>query len=271
MANRCISGCLVLSFLLLFCFAACSLAGAQTKKNSQQNLAGDLSRDLSEAKEKMVAAAQAYKESLQKLAPYAEADVKRASDTYEKRKLLFGQGIVSKKELQESEQALATAQSKLNEANTELTEADALIAEAMASDQPPDLPTGGYRATTALIRYNGSSAWSLKDAAKVEGFYTGKFGAALPISAFGQTSVHDKLGFDHREAMDIAVQPDSPQGEALMAYLRSQGIPFIAFRHAVPGSATGAHIHVGRPSHRIAPMTNAPVNNPAHNHSAANR
>jgi hypothetical protein len=55
--------------------------------------------------------------------------------------------------------------------------------------------------------------------------------------------------------MDVAVQPDSPEGEALMAYLRSQGIPFIAFRHAVPGSATGAHIHIGRPSHRIVPVT----------------
>ncbi|HUK91767.1 MAG TPA: hypothetical protein VLZ81_15295, partial [Blastocatellia bacterium] len=71
----------------------------------------------------------------------------------------------------------------------------------------------------------------------------------------GQTPVHDKLGFDHRDALDVAVQPDSAEGEALMAYLRSQRIPFIAFRHAVPGSATGAHIHVGRPSHRIAPAT----------------
>ncbi|MGH9825308.1 MAG: hypothetical protein ACREDR_18920, partial [Blastocatellia bacterium] len=54
------------------------------------------------------------------------------------------------------------------------------------------------------------------------------------------------------DAMDVAVQPDSPRGEALMEYLRKAGIPFIAFRHAVPGSATGAHIHIGKPSHRIA-------------------
>jgi hypothetical protein len=73
----------------------------------------------------------------------------------------------------------------------------------------------------------------------------------MPISAFGQTAVHDQLGFDHRNAMDVAVSPDSAEGQALMGYLRSAGIPFIAFRYAVRGSATGAHIHVGYPSHRI--------------------
>jgi hypothetical protein len=35
-----------------------------------------------------------------------------------------------------------------------------------------------------------------------------------------------------------------------MNYLSSQGIPFMAFRRAVPGSATGPHIHIGKPSQR---------------------
>jgi hypothetical protein len=30
--------------------------------------------------------------------------------------------------------------------------------------------------------------------------------------------------------------------------LRRAGIPFIAFRSAVAGAATGAHIHIGQPS-----------------------
>jgi hypothetical protein len=51
--------------------------------------------------------------------------------------------------------------------------------------------------------------------------------------------------------MDVALSPDSSEGKALMDYLRTQGIPFIAFHYAVPGSATGAHIHVGSPSHRL--------------------
>jgi hypothetical protein len=68
----------------------------------------------------------------------------------------------------------------------------------------------------------------------------------------GQTATHRKLGFDHRHAVDVAVHPDSAEGQVLMHYLRSEGIPFIAFRSAVPGSATDAHIHIGRPSPRIA-------------------
>jgi hypothetical protein len=51
--------------------------------------------------------------------------------------------------------------------------------------------------------------------------------------------------------MDVAVHPDSAEGRALIAYLRGNGIPFIAFRSAVPGSATGAHVHIGYPSHKF--------------------
>jgi hypothetical protein len=48
--------------------------------------------------------------------------------------------------------------------------------------------------------------------------------------------------------MDVAVHPDSAEGHWLLSYLRRAGIPFIAFRSAVAGAATGAHIHIGQPS-----------------------
>jgi hypothetical protein len=115
----------------------------------------------------------------------------------------------------------------------------------------PPPRVGATYTSAVMIRYNGPAHWALSDATKVEGFFTSQFHRALPISAFGQTAVHTQLGFDHSNSMDVAVQPDSAEGQALMSYLRSQGIPFIAFRHAVAGSATGAHIHVGYPSHRI--------------------
>jgi hypothetical protein len=53
--------------------------------------------------------------------------------------------------------------------------------------------------------------------------------------------------------MDVAVHPDSAEGRALMAYLQSQGIPYTAFRAPLAGNATGAHIHIGSPSRRLAP------------------
>jgi hypothetical protein len=32
--------------------------------------------------------------------------------------------------------------------------------------------------------------------------------------------------------------------------LRAEKIPFLVFRHAISGVATGPHIHIGRPSRR---------------------
>jgi len=61
----------------------------------------------------------------------------------------------------------------------------------------------------------------------------------------------DILGYDHRNAVDVALHPDSAEGKALINHLQNQGIPFLAFRAAVPGVATGPHIHIGNPSHRI--------------------
>ena len=112
----------------------------------------------------------------------------------------------------------------------------------------PGLSVGGYSETGTLIRFNGGGAWGLADAPKIERFFMNTFGRALPISALGQTATHDRMHFDHHNAMDVAIHPDSKEGQALLSYLRQAGIPFIAFRGAVPGAATGAHIHIGKPS-----------------------
>jgi hypothetical protein len=76
-------------------------------------------------------------------------------------------------------------------------------------------------------------------------------GRPLPIHVFGQSPLHDRWGYDHRNAMDVGLNPDSPAGQALVEYLRANGVPFTAFHFAIPGVATGPHIHVGLPSHRI--------------------
>lgn len=114
----------------------------------------------------------------------------------------------------------------------------------------PRLSAGGYSETGSLIRFNGATPWGLPDASRIEKFFLSTFGRALPISALGQTATHERLRFDHRNAMDVALHPDSKEGQSLLSYLRQAGIPFIAFRSAVPGAATGAHIHIGKPSPR---------------------
>ena len=95
--------------------------------------------------------------------------------------------------------------------------------------------------------------WTLADSAKVEKFFLTKFGRPLPIGAFGQSYIHNRWGLDHRQGMDIGLHPDSAEGLALANFLRSERIPFMAFRGAIPGVATGPHIHIGFPSHRYLP------------------
>jgi len=214
-----------------------------------------LKSDIAAAKTELIKATTEYKSSLATLVSMYEAELKSAQAQLETRKQLFAQGIISKKELDDSEKKIVEAQAKINGSQKQMAEADDLIAESSVidDDEPSRTPnlTGRYTATSALIRYTGTAHWALADAAKVGSYFISRFGHQMPISAYGQTATHDRLGFDHRNSVDVAVHPDSAEGQSLMAYLKSAGIPFIAFRHAVSGSATGAHIHIGYPSHRI--------------------
>jgi hypothetical protein len=97
----------------------------------------------------------------------------------------------------------------------------------------------------------GSGRWSVSDSARVESFFLSKFGRRLPLTALGQSDLHTRWGYDHRQGMDVGLHPDSREGKALIQFLRSEEIPFLTFREAVPGVATGPHIHVGNPSRRL--------------------
>jgi len=107
------------------------------------------------------------------------------------------------------------------------------------------------KATIAPVQ--DSLRWSLADSKKVETFFFTRFGRPLPTSAFGQSDIHDRWGLDHRQGMDVGLHPDSPEGIALVDFLKTEKIPFLVFRHAIPGVATGPHIHIGFPSHRYLP------------------
>ena len=104
--------------------------------------------------------------------------------------------------------------------------------------------------TAAFTRYTGAGGWNLSDAWKVQRFFSDTFNKQLPIAVFGQGAIHDRWRLDHHNAMDIQLHPDGPEGRALLEFLQKNGIPYLAFRSAIPGTATGPHIHIGRPSHR---------------------
>ncbi len=193
-----------------------------------------------------------YKFSLAKLRDLQQQNVHTAEARAVKVRELFASQIISRKELEEVEVIFLKAKADLDKTSLELDHADGILDEAMALDKLLTLPDrpNSYVSTGVLIRYSGTR-WNMSEVAKVDGFFTSRFGRRAPISAFGQTALHSRLGFDHSNAIDIATHPDSAEGRALMDYLRSAGIPFLAFRSAVPGKATGPHIHIGLPSRRL--------------------
>jgi len=77
------------------------------------------------------------------------------------------------------------------------------------------------------------------------------FSEPFPVSAKGMTAVHRALGLDHTGRVDVAVNPDSPEGIWLREYLDERAIPYYAFRVAMAGKATAPHIHIGPGSTRI--------------------
>ena len=120
----------------------------------------------------------------------------------------------------------------------------------------PPVPTGsavpGPAESGVTESYDGDSRFNPEILARLESAFQRQFGKLLPISAMGETAVHRTLGFDHTGRVDVAVAPDQPEGVWLREYLRENRIPYFAFRHAVPGKATGAHIHLGPQSTRLA-------------------
>jgi hypothetical protein len=195
-----------------------------------------------------------YRASLDRLLAVYESDLARNTELVEERFAAFAKGQVTRLEIEDAELARLTAEENLAETRRWIEEADRLQLEANLSEyisRLPALSPGGFQSTDVLVRYVGTAAFGLIDAPTVQRFFLERFGRSLPVSAWGQTPAHDRFGFDHRNALDVAVHPDSGEGQILAEYLRRAGISFMAFRGAVPGAATGAHFHIGEPSRRI--------------------
>lgn len=194
-----------------------------------------------------------YRQSLDQVLQLQKREQGRLTTLVATRTSLLEAGIIARREVDETETQLVVATQQISDTVKQIEEADSLVSEVLAAEQLAKIrpePPGTFRSGVTLIRYSGTSFWTLDGYAAIDLFFRERFGRSMPVSAFGQSGAHDRLGFDHRGALDVAVHPDTAEGQTLMAYLRMQGIPFLAFRAAVAGSATGAHIHIGPPSHR---------------------
>jgi len=210
--------------------------------------------ELAKLRSDYINAANEYKTSLEKLLSLYENNVKKAEDKLVTAKKLFDEGLIAKNQIDADELAVVKERDRVAETRGQIVNADMQIAEtlveAKAEAKIPRLAKGGYISTTSFIRFNGAVGWGLNDAWKVQRFFSDAFKKPLPIAVFGQGAIHDRWHLDHRNAMDVSLNPDGAEGQSLMNFLRTNGIPFSAFRQAIPGTATGPHIHIGRPSHR---------------------
>ncbi len=242
----------VIGALTITCWATDPhMAGAQSPGMGQ----GKAQNRLEKTAADVVAATLSYRAALKRLLPIYERELASRNELAELRQDLYERGVLSRREFEEGRRAQAEAQKNVDDTRQAIGDTDRMLSEAHVAEalaRLTPLPRGSYEESPGLVRFNGLGSWSLaRDTARLQQFFVARFGRALPISAYGQTPLHDRMGFDHRNALDVAVHPDSSEGRVLMDYLRTAGIPFIAAWGAIPGSASGAHIHVGQPSPRV--------------------
>ncbi|HEY2019256.1 MAG TPA: hypothetical protein VGH38_37370 [Bryobacteraceae bacterium] len=136
---------------------------------------------------------------------------------------------------------LAESRARLTLQLAEMARAEEALTSAQEQAQPHDIAE----------RFDGNGVFTANTFTRVEMAFSSQFGKPLPVSAMGETAVHRSLGFDHTGRVDVAIHPDQAEGVWLLEYLHTNKIPYFAFRQAVPGKATGAHIHLGPMSTRM--------------------
>ena len=187
----------------------------------------------------------------------AERQVERQQARVEQARKLVDDGLAAissvtpleaELNLRQTSLDLARSQARLmkdSESLAELEQSIALSQETSRVDSADGLAEG-------MEHFEGNGSFQeSRDLKLIETAFARKFDRPLPISAEGETSLHRALGFDHRGRVDVAVAPNAPDGIWLRGYLKSHGIPYYAFTHAMPGKATAAHIHIGPGSTRL--------------------
>ena len=243
--------------ICVFCVSCLFAGGVAAQRKTKKKTTPPPPTELSKLRDEYVRLTNEYKASLGKLLPFYEKEVKRAEEKLELSKKLLAEGLVPRAQVEENEHALALAKQKIEETNRQLTSAEAQIAGVLVESAADDEIAKNLRLakqslirTSSFTRFTGAGGWNLGDAWKVQRFFSDAFHKQLPIAVFGQGAIHDRWRLDHRNAMDIQLHPDGVEGQALLNFLQKNGIPYSAFRSAIPGTATGPHIHIGSPSHR---------------------
>lgn len=191
-------------------------------------------------------------EQAQAMLAAAQRRVDRQEKIVQERAKLVDAGILAKAEfaaygdeLQSRKQVLELAQNRIK-----------LLADLrdMADNEQRLLraaQAGNPAVKNVMIRYDGNGLFDLGDLTPISAQFEKRFHHPLPISALGQTLLHQAMGLDHRNRVDVALNPDSAEGLWLRGLLERLHVPYLAFRSALAGAATAPHIHIGTGSTRL--------------------
>ena len=155
-------------------------------------------------------------------------------------------GVVPAKRLEEAKDALDAA-----ERQSELADSRAALIRQMERMVAAESYREELEYEDETYRFFGFDDYDYELLTEIADMFRNAFGHDPPVSAEGDTALHRSMGLDHTGRIDVAVHPDSDEGAFLSYMLENLGIPYIAFRSAVPGQSTGPHIHIGPPSERI--------------------
>jgi len=172
--------------------------------------------------------------------------VDRAQSRLEARQKLLDMGIISQSEMAAVRNEVISRRLVLELAQNRVKLMQELR-QMVAEEQRMQMHT----LDNSMIRYDGKANFKLEDMAGIQNDFKAHFHHDLPVSALGQTTLHQSMGLDHRNRVDVALNPEQPEGLWLRSYLEKLHISYLAFRSAVVGAATAPHIHIGAMSSRL--------------------
>jgi hypothetical protein len=179
----------------------------------------------------------------------AERRVARIEQKAERGRALIANKVAEPFMFAEVEAELARRRQVVEEAKGRASLLTELAAMAHAEASEPQVARVGKAAREEHV--DGDHVLEPEDVKAITLAFEKEFHEPFPVSARGATAVHRAMGFDHTGRIDVALTPDSREGVWLRKYLEAKSIPYYAFRTAIAGKATAAHIHIGPGSTRI--------------------
>lgn len=168
---------------------------------------------------------------------------------------LVATGVMSRSEAEASVGDVTNAKIQLDLATERAHLVKDMAQQRALAQQEEDAEAHPEFNGSLYTHYDGSGVFTRDDFNKISSAFMMAFGKAIPVSADGQTKVHEALGFNHAGRIDIALNPEQREGVWLIHYLEAHRIPYYAFKAAIAHKATGPHIHLGPSSTRLTAST----------------